>query len=242
MTILSCLAEIAVNTRSEWPRGNCWPIVWNPAAEAETKNGPSGKCSKQNRPCPSLRVSWFKAAMRTLAAAMGLPCGSRIVPESVQSCARAVIAQRQMMKCSFNSEDTRAAAVWIYHGSKRSRFNRENTSKRSPRRSIPPLLVVSAGSSRGRISISICTAVPSLAGYNEKDPRAVAAAEISGAPVTWGHPPIEPGRTISSAFDRGIPSESEGLRLPQPREIAPPCPPPVPRIVFGKLLGEFTFF
>lgn len=47
--------------------------------------------------------------------------------------------------------------------------------------------------------------MPSMAGYYEQDPRAVAAADIFGAPVIWGHPIIEPGRTISSALDRGIP-------------------------------------
>jgi predicted deacylase len=44
-----------------------------------------------------------------------------------------------------------------------------------------------------------------MAGYDANDPRGVAAAAIFGAPVTWGHPVIEPGRTISSAHDRGIP-------------------------------------
>lgn len=47
--------------------------------------------------------------------------------------------------------------------------------------------------------------MPSMVGYNEHDPRGVAASEVFGAPVTWGHPVIEPGRTISSARDRGIP-------------------------------------
>ena len=47
--------------------------------------------------------------------------------------------------------------------------------------------------------------MPSMVGYNEYDPEGVAASEVFGAPVTWGHPVIEPGRTISSARDRGIP-------------------------------------
>ncbi len=47
--------------------------------------------------------------------------------------------------------------------------------------------------------------MPSMAGYYEADARAVAAANSFGAPVIWGHPTIEPGRTISAALDRGIP-------------------------------------
>ncbi len=47
--------------------------------------------------------------------------------------------------------------------------------------------------------------MPSMVGYNEYDPEGVAASEVFGAPVTWGHPVIEAGRTISSARDRGIP-------------------------------------
>ena len=48
-------------------------------------------------------------------------------------------------------------------------------------------------------------AMPSMAGYASFDPRGRAAAEAFGAPVIWGHPVIEPGRTISSARERGIP-------------------------------------
>lgn len=48
-------------------------------------------------------------------------------------------------------------------------------------------------------------AMPSMAGYAAFDPRGRAAAEAFGAPVIWGHPVIEPGRTISSAHDGGIP-------------------------------------
>jgi predicted deacylase len=47
--------------------------------------------------------------------------------------------------------------------------------------------------------------MPSMVGYDQHDPRGVEAAAIFGAPVTWGHPVIEPGRTISSALARGIP-------------------------------------
>jgi predicted deacylase len=47
--------------------------------------------------------------------------------------------------------------------------------------------------------------MPSMAGYDATDPRGRAAAERFGAPVIWGHPVIESGRTISFARDRGIP-------------------------------------
>ena len=47
--------------------------------------------------------------------------------------------------------------------------------------------------------------MPSMVGYDSTDPRGRAAAEIFGAPVIWGHPVIEPGRTISAAKARGIP-------------------------------------
>jgi len=48
-------------------------------------------------------------------------------------------------------------------------------------------------------------AMPSMVGFDAADPRGAAAAAIFGAPVTWAHPVIEPGRTISAARDRGIP-------------------------------------
>lgn len=47
--------------------------------------------------------------------------------------------------------------------------------------------------------------MPSMAGYAAFDERGRAAAEVFGAPVIWGHPVIEPGRTISAALQRGIP-------------------------------------
>ena len=47
--------------------------------------------------------------------------------------------------------------------------------------------------------------MPSMAGYFLGDPRGRAAAEAFGAPVIWGHPLIEPGRTISVAHAAGIP-------------------------------------
>jgi predicted deacylase len=48
-------------------------------------------------------------------------------------------------------------------------------------------------------------AMPSMAGYASFDERGRKAAEAFGAPVIWGHPVIEPGRTISIALERGIP-------------------------------------
>jgi predicted deacylase len=48
-------------------------------------------------------------------------------------------------------------------------------------------------------------AMPSMVGYWLGDARARDAAMAFGAPVVWGHPVIEPGRTISVAKERGIP-------------------------------------
>jgi N2-acetyl-L-2,4-diaminobutanoate deacetylase len=48
--------------------------------------------------------------------------------------------------------------------------------------------------------------MPTMIGYDAHDPRSLAAAYAFGAPVMWGHPNIEPGRTISFAKARGIPS------------------------------------
>lgn len=47
--------------------------------------------------------------------------------------------------------------------------------------------------------------MPSMVGYDVTDPRSREAALIFGAPVAWGHPSIQPGRTISFAALRGIP-------------------------------------
>lgn len=49
-------------------------------------------------------------------------------------------------------------------------------------------------------------AMPAMAGYEAGDAASRAAAEAFGAPVLWGHPIIEGGRTISFARSRGIPS------------------------------------
>lgn len=47
--------------------------------------------------------------------------------------------------------------------------------------------------------------MPTMVGYDANDSRSLAAANAFGAPVIWGHPDIEPGRTISFAKSRGIP-------------------------------------
>lgn len=47
--------------------------------------------------------------------------------------------------------------------------------------------------------------MPTMVGYDANDPRSSAAALAFGAPVVWGHPSIEPGRTISFASQHKIP-------------------------------------
>jgi len=54
-------------------------------------------------------------------------------------------------------------------------------------------------------SAGVGWAMPSMAGYDESDPRSAAAAEAFGAEYLWGHPEIPPGRTVSFAKSRGIP-------------------------------------
>ncbi len=64
--------------------------------------------------------------------------------------------------------------------------------------------------------------MPSMAGYEAADPRGCEAAEIFGAPVIWGHPVIEPGRTISFARERGIPflyTEARGAGRIHPDDL-----------------------
>jgi len=48
--------------------------------------------------------------------------------------------------------------------------------------------------------------MPTLIGYCEQEPAAALAAEVFGAEVIWQHPAIAPGRTVSAAHARGIPS------------------------------------
>lgn len=47
--------------------------------------------------------------------------------------------------------------------------------------------------------------MPTMAGYHLSDPRSCQAAHLFGAPVTWGHREIGPGRTLSACLARGIP-------------------------------------
>ena len=47
--------------------------------------------------------------------------------------------------------------------------------------------------------------MPTLAGYDARDPRSRAAALVFGAKVIWGHPALAPGRTVSFAAERNIP-------------------------------------
>ncbi|MCX6603223.1 MAG: succinylglutamate desuccinylase/aspartoacylase family protein [Acidobacteria bacterium] len=64
--------------------------------------------------------------------------------------------------------------------------------------------------------------MPSMVGFEAADPRGRAAAEAFGAPVIWGHPVIEPGRTISAARARGIPflyTEARGAGRIHPDDL-----------------------
>ncbi|MFO0504812.1 MAG: succinylglutamate desuccinylase/aspartoacylase family protein [Acidobacteriota bacterium] len=65
-------------------------------------------------------------------------------------------------------------------------------------------------------------AMPSMVGYEAADPRGRAAAAAFGAPVIWGHPVIEPGRTISAARALGIPflyTEARGAGRIHPDDL-----------------------
>jgi len=65
--------------------------------------------------------------------------------------------------------------------------------------------------------------MPSMVGYDSTDARAISAAEVFGAPVVWGHPVIEPGRTISAAKARNIPflyTEAWGAGRIAPADLA----------------------
>ncbi len=65
--------------------------------------------------------------------------------------------------------------------------------------------------------------MPSMVGYAAEDPRGRAAAENFGAAVIWGHPPpIDPGRTVSFASERGIPwlyTEARGAGRIHPDDL-----------------------
>lgn len=69
--------------------------------------------------------------------------------------------------------------------------------------------------------------IPTLIGYvhDEGDlgRRSLAAAQVFGAPVLWGHPlPLPPGRTISTTTDLGVPSlytEAPGAGRARPDDV-----------------------
>jgi uncharacterized protein len=48
--------------------------------------------------------------------------------------------------------------------------------------------------------------MPVLVGYHQADLKARDAAGVLGMPVVWCHPTVAPGRTVSSAIGRGVPS------------------------------------
>ena len=65
--------------------------------------------------------------------------------------------------------------------------------------------------------------MPTLVGYHAGDPAAEAAAEAFGAPVVWRHTSIAPGRTVSAAAARGLPSlyvEGRGAGRIHPDDLA----------------------
>lgn len=71
-------------------------------------------------------------------------------------------------------------------------------------------------------SAGVAFLMPTMVGYNASDSRGRAAAECFGAPVTWSHPTIAPGRTISFAHERGIPwlyTEARGAGRIHPDDL-----------------------
>jgi len=71
-------------------------------------------------------------------------------------------------------------------------------------------------------SAGVTCLMPTMVGYSTDDPRGRAAAECFGAPVTWSHPTIAPGRTISFAHERGIPwlyTEARGAGRIHPDDL-----------------------
>jgi hypothetical protein len=71
-------------------------------------------------------------------------------------------------------------------------------------------------------SAGVACLMPTMVGYYANDPRGRAAAECFGAPVTWSHPTIAPGRTISFAHERGIPwlyTEARGAGRIHPDDL-----------------------
>ena len=71
-------------------------------------------------------------------------------------------------------------------------------------------------------SAGVAFLMPTMVGYNANDSRGRDAAECFGAPVTWSHPTIAPGRTISFAHERGIPwlyTEARGAGRIHPDDL-----------------------
>src|SRR6185437_8631034 len=65
--------------------------------------------------------------------------------------------------------------------------------------------------------------MPSMVGYRSTHVQARAAAEIFGAPVIWGHPRVDPGRTVSVADQLGIPwlyTEARGAGRIHPDDLS----------------------
>jgi predicted deacylase len=64
--------------------------------------------------------------------------------------------------------------------------------------------------------------MPTMVGYDAKDPRSRDAARAFGAGVLWGHPTVAPGRTISFAQECGIPwvyTEARGAGRIHPEDL-----------------------
>jgi predicted deacylase len=72
-------------------------------------------------------------------------------------------------------------------------------------------------------SAGVKWAMPTLVGYHANDDAAERAAQVFGAPVIWQHPSMAPGRTVSAAAARGVPSlycEARGGGRIHPDDIA----------------------
>jgi predicted deacylase len=64
--------------------------------------------------------------------------------------------------------------------------------------------------------------MPTMVGYDALDPRSRNAAMSFGAPVLWGHPSTDPGRTIAFAASRNIPwlyTEARGAGRVHPDDL-----------------------
>ena len=65
--------------------------------------------------------------------------------------------------------------------------------------------------------------MPSMVGYDSRDPRGTAAARVFGAPVIWGHPTLAAGRSVSYAHEQGVPwlyTEARGAGRIHPEDLA----------------------